>query len=63
MMNVFVRATGPVKMIDLTFKCSICGKDLLPDEVIEHERFEIEESIFKYLNCTKKHSHDKSCLN
>jgi len=49
-------------MINLTFKCSICGKDLLPYEVKEHEQYEIEKSILKDLNCKKKHTHTKKCL-
>jgi len=51
-------------MIDLTFKCSICGKDFLTDEVKEHEEYEIQIQILQDLplNCTKDHIHSKDCL-
>jgi len=51
-------------MIDLSFKCSICHKDFLPDEIKEHEEQEIEIEILKdlELNCNKQHTHTKRCL-
>lgn len=51
-------------MIDLTWKCSLCHKDFLPDEIQEHTEYEIQIQILKDLqiNCNKKHSHGKSCL-
>jgi len=51
-------------MIDLTFKCSICHEDFLPDEIKEHTESEIQIQILKDLpiNCNKKHSHTKDCM-
>ena len=36
--------------IEITFKCSICGKDFLSEEINEHVQEEINEQILKDLS-------------